>query len=119
MKDVPCQYSLLEADGMLTTMQRLTVPHVPCAAPPILFNRWSYAGWLTALVQALPTKAVVGIFYIIGASLWTLESVLSVWTLQLVRRSPLIPKHAIMCHSKLRDSCTRELFTLTGCPVSE
>ena len=61
---------------------------MPCAAPPILFNRWSYAGWLTALVQALPTKAVVGIFYIVGASLWTLEAVLSVWVLQLVRNLP-------------------------------
>ena len=60
---------------------------MPCAAPPILFNRWSYAGWLTALVQALPTKLVVGVFYIVGASLWTLESVLSVWVLQLVRGS--------------------------------
>ncbi len=55
------------------------------AAPPILFNRWSYAGWLTAIVQALPTKLVVGVFYIIGASLWTMEAVLSVWVLQLVR----------------------------------
>jgi len=56
----------------------------PCAAPPILFNRWSYAGWITALVAALPTKLIVGVFYIVGASLWTLEAVLSLWVLQLV-----------------------------------
>ena len=70
--------------GIDTPAQQLTSARAGCAAPPILFNRWSYAGWLTALVQALPTKLVVGVFYIIGASLWTLESILSVWVLQLV-----------------------------------
>lgn len=60
----------------------------PAAAPPILFNRWSYAGWLTAIITALPENSIVGIFYIVGASLWTLEAVLSIWVVQLVRRSP-------------------------------
>ena len=67
----------------------------PCAAPPILFNRWSYAGWITALVAALPTKLIVGVFYIVGASLWTLEAVLSLWVLQLV--STLPSHHCYLC----------------------
>lgn len=55
-------------------------------SPPILFNRWSYAGWLTAIITALPENSIVGIFYIVGASLWTLEAALSIWVVQLVYR---------------------------------
>lgn len=55
------------------------------AAPPILFNRWSYTGYLTAIMDALPNSYVVGIMYIVGAALWTLECLLSIWVLQMVR----------------------------------
>ena len=39
----------------------------------ILFNKWSYAGWITAIVAALPNDATVGAVYIVGAVSWSLE----------------------------------------------
>ena len=39
----------------------------------ILFNKWSYAGWITAIVAALPNDATVGAVYIVGAMCWSLE----------------------------------------------
>jgi hypothetical protein len=43
----------------------------------ILFNKWSYAGWITAIVAALPNDATVGAVYIVGAVCWSLEVCLS------------------------------------------
>lgn len=35
-------------------------------------------------MDALPNSYVVGIMYIVGAALWTLECLLSIWVLQMV-----------------------------------
>lgn len=51
-------------------------------SPPILFNKWSYAGWITAIVTALPEQKVVGIVYIVGALMWSAEALLSIWVLK-------------------------------------
>jgi hypothetical protein len=53
-------------------------------SPPILFNKWSYAGWITAIVAALPNDATVGAVYIVGAVCWSLEALLSIFVLQRV-----------------------------------
>jgi len=53
-------------------------------SPPILFNKWSYAGWVTAIVAALPNNAVVGAVYIVGASLWSVEALISIYVLKVV-----------------------------------
>lgn len=53
-------------------------------SPPILFNKWSYAGWITAIVAALPNNATVGVVYIVGAVFWSVEALLSIYTLQRV-----------------------------------
>jgi hypothetical protein len=39
---------------------------------------------MVALIKALPDNAIAGIFYIVGAVFWTLESLLSVWVIRLV-----------------------------------
>lgn len=51
-------------------------------SPPILFNKWSYCGWITAIVAALPQHKVVGIVYIVGAIMWSAEALLSIWVLK-------------------------------------
>ena len=38
----------------------------------------THAGWIQAFAKALPDSVITGIFYIVGAVFWTLESLLSV-----------------------------------------
>ncbi len=54
---------------------------------PLPALQWSYTGWVTAIVAALPNKAVVGIIYIVGACLWSVETLLSIYVLKVVRTS--------------------------------
>ena len=54
---------------------------------PLPALQWSYTGWVTAIVAALPNKAVVGIIYIVGACLWSVETLLSIYVLKVVRSS--------------------------------
>ncbi|KAL9267333.1 Secretory carrier-associated membrane protein 5-like protein [Drosera capensis] len=52
-------------------------------APPVVFHRNSLAGILTA-VDGFSKHVLVGIFYLVGFALFTLEALLSVWVLQKV-----------------------------------
>jgi len=50
-------------------------------AVPFSTERWSFAGWVTAMV-AFDQDVFPGVVYIIGACFWTLESLLSLWCLK-------------------------------------
>jgi hypothetical protein len=50
-------------------------------APPIFFKGKSLAGFIPA-VDLLGKKLIIGIFYIVGAALYCLEFLLSVWVLK-------------------------------------
>ncbi|KAH7434997.1 hypothetical protein KP509_06G044300 [Ceratopteris richardii] len=52
-------------------------------APPVVFKGKSLAGFLPA-IDIFSDSAIVGIFYIIGASFFSLEAVLSLWVLKQV-----------------------------------
>lgn len=50
-------------------------------AVPLSASRWSLCGWVTALV-AFDEGTFPGVVYIIGAVLWTLEALWSLWCLK-------------------------------------
>jgi len=52
-------------------------------APPIFNNVYSMTGILSAII-VLPQNAFVGIFYLVGFGLFSLETLLSIWILQRV-----------------------------------
>lgn len=52
-----------------------------CAAFPFSSEQWSFAGFVTA-IKAFDISAFAGIIYIVGASLWTLEALFSLWVLK-------------------------------------
>lgn len=52
-----------------------------CTAFPFSSEQWSFAGFVTA-IKAFDISAFAGIIYIVGASLWTLEALFSLWVLK-------------------------------------
>ena len=50
---------------------------------PFSKNSWSFAGFATAIV-AFDIRAFLGIIYIVGSCLWTLEALLSLWCFKVV-----------------------------------
>ncbi|MEW5304079.1 MAG: hypothetical protein WDW36_006713 [Sanguina aurantia] len=48
---------------------------------PFSSEQWSFAGFVTA-IKAFDISAFAGIIYIVGASLWTLEALFSLWVLK-------------------------------------
>lgn len=54
-------------------------------SPPLPFtNDWSHTGFITG-IKAFGASTLVGILYVIGGALWTLESLWSFWVIKMVR----------------------------------
>eukprot|EP00891_Asterochloris_glomerata_P007236 jgi/Astpho2/7236/e_gw1.00113.104.1_t len=54
-------------------------------APPLpSVNNWSHTGFI-ACISAFKANKFVGVLYVIGGAAWTVESLLSIWVLKLVR----------------------------------
>ena len=52
------------------------------AAVPFSANKWSFAGFVTALVAFNDVSTFAGVIYIIGGCLWACESLYCLWCLK-------------------------------------
>lgn len=52
-------------------------------AIPIAASKWSFCGFLS-MIRAFDIDAITGFFFLVGASMWTLEAVWSFWCLKSV-----------------------------------
>jgi hypothetical protein len=57
---------------------------------PISTERWSFTGFLSAM-RAFDITYFIGVLYIVGACLWSVEALWSFWTLKSVSASCLLP----------------------------
>lgn len=59
-------------------------------SPPLPFsNDWSHTGFICG-IKAFGSNTFTGIIYVVGASLWTLETLWSIWCLKVVRTCHLV-----------------------------
>jgi len=57
-------------------------------SPPLPFsNDWSHTGFMCA-IKAFSSNTFTGVIFIIGACLWTVETLWSLWCLKMVSISP-------------------------------
>ena len=60
-------------------------------SPPLPFiNDWSHTGFVTS-VKAFGNNTFVGVVYVIGGALWSLESLWSIWAMISVSQPPRLP----------------------------
>ena len=63
---------------------------------PISTERWSFTGFLSAM-RAFDVSGFLGIMYIAGACLWSLEALWSFWTLKSVSARLLLRRCRCRC----------------------
>jgi len=57
-------------------------------SPPLPFtNDWSHTGFVTC-IKAFDANTFVGVVYVIGGVLWSLESLWSLWAMKTVNPPP-------------------------------
>ena len=67
-------------------------------SPPLPFsNDWSHTGFICG-IKAFGSNTFTGIIYVIGGSLWTLESLWSLWCLKGVRTMAFLPCPVLHCN---------------------
>jgi hypothetical protein len=78
-----CDSTYTAAPAAAPTDDLLLCCHSP-AAMPISTERWSFTGFLSAM-RAFDIAYFIGVLYIVGACMWSVEALWSFWTLKSVR----------------------------------